>query len=145
MLFSMILLFVLVKIFSHDSLNILQWNQKRLHYTYRAVQIDAIELEHKALYGLYHQRPSVKGSIDSLDDGDSFDAAWTNLCSTDQLLESFVGGMESIFPGTSTVEGNFLVITYEKNNNCTSLSDVSLEFIIHTMQYRRTCSLNIWF
>ena len=135
----------LVKILPCNFSNILQYHWQHLEYIYSAIQIEAIECKHKALCDLYNRDPNVKGSIDSLDNGDSFDAAWTGLRSTYLFLKRFVSGLASIFSSTSTIESNFLVTKFEKNNNRTTLSDVSLEGIIHAKQYRLMCSLNIWF
>lgn len=133
----------LVKILLRDFSNILQCHRHRLKYTHRTVQIEAIECEQMALSDLYHRDLNAEGSIDRLDDGDVFDAAWNRHRSTYPFLESFVGGLESILPGTSTVGSNFLATKYEMNNSPTNSSVVSLEGIIHSMQYRRMCSLNI--
>jgi hypothetical protein len=59
------------------------------------------------------------------------------------LLERFVGGLATIFPGTSTVESHFSVVKYEKNKNRMSLTDASLEGILHAKQYRHMHSLKV--
>lgn len=69
----------------------------RLEYTYSAAEIESIERERKTLCDLYHHDLNVKGSIESLDDGGSFDAAWIALHSAYPFLEIFDGGFASIF------------------------------------------------
>ena len=49
-------------------------------------------------------------------------------------MEIVVGGLDTIFPGTSTLESNFLVVKYNKNKNHMSLSDFSLGGILHENQ-----------
>jgi hypothetical protein len=59
------------------------------------------------------------------------------------LLERFVGGLETIFPGTSTVASDFSVVKYEKNTNRLSLTNASLKGILHAKQYRSMHSLKV--
>ena len=86
-------------------------------------------------------RPDVKRSIDSFDEGAAYRDAWNRQHKTYPLLETFVGILATIFPGTSTFESNFLVVKYEKTRNHMCLSDASLEGILHAKQYRRMRSL----
>ena len=51
------------------------------------------------------------------------------------LLCQFVGGLASVFPGTSTVEADFSVIGWEKDEYRTALTNFSLEGILHCKQY----------
>ena len=90
---------------------------------------------------LERRQPDEKRSIDSFDEGAAYRYAWNGLHKTYLLLERFVGGLATIFPRKSTVEINFLVIKYEKTRNRISLSDASLEGILHTKQCRRMHSL----
>jgi hypothetical protein len=85
----------------------------------------------------------VKSSIDNFDDNVAYRDAWIGLHNTYPLLEKFVGGLVTIFPGTSTVESDFSMVKYEKNKNRMSLTDASLEGILHAKQYRRMHSLKV--
>jgi hypothetical protein len=85
----------------------------------------------------------VKSSINSFDDNAAYRDAWIGLHNTYLLLEKFVGGLATIFPGTSTVESDFSVVKYEKNKNRMSLTDASLEGILHAKQYHRMHSLKV--
>ena len=79
--------------------------------------------------------------IDIFDEDAAYRDAWNGLHNTYPLLERFVGGLATIFPGTSTVDSDFLVVKYEKTRNRMCLSDASLEGILHAKQYRRMRSL----
>ena len=68
----------------------------------------------------------MKIFIDIFDDGATYRDAWYRPHNTYPLLERSVGGLATIFPGTYTVESDFLVLKYEKNRNHMSLSDASL-------------------
>jgi hypothetical protein len=73
----------------------------------------------------------VKSSIDSFDDSAAYRDAWIGLHNMYLLLEKFVDGLATIFPGTSTVESDFSVVKYEKNKNRMSLTNASFEGILH--------------
>jgi hypothetical protein len=120
-----------------------QRHRERLDCTFSNEEIETIGRQHKALYDSYDRQPDVKSFIDSFDDSAAYREAWIGLQNTNPLLERFVGGLATIFPGTSTVESNFSVVKYEKNKNRMSLTDASLEGILHAKQYRRTYSLKV--
>ncbi len=133
----------LARILPHDFRVYLQRHRERLDYTFSNEEIENIGRQHKALCDLYHRQPDVKSSIDSFDDSAVYRDAWIGLHNTYLLLEKFVGGLATIFPGTSTVENDFSVVKYEKNKNHMSLTDASLEGILHAKQYRRMHSLKV--
>ena len=54
-------------------------------------------------------------------------AAWSFSIALD-------GGNKAVFPGTSTVESDFSVIGWEKDEYRFSLTDISLEGILHAKQ-----------
>jgi hypothetical protein len=135
----------LVRILPRDFCVYLQRHRERLDYTFSNKEIETIGRQHKALYDSYHHQPHLKSSIDSFDDSVAYLDAWIGLQNTYPLLERFVGGLVTIFPGTSTstVESDFSVGKYEKNKNRMSLTDASLEGILHAKQYRRMHSLKV--
>ncbi|CAN5955228.1 unnamed protein product [Sphagnum jensenii] len=106
-------------------------HRERLDYTFSNEEIENIGRQHKALCDLYRLQPDVKSSIDNFDDSVAYRDAWIGLHNTYPLLEKFVGGLATIFPGTSTVESDFSVVKYEKNKNRMSLTDASFEGILH--------------
>ena len=50
------------------------------------------------------------------------------------LLVAFCGGLASTYPGTSTVESNFSILGWEKDDCRTALRNLSLEGILHAKQ-----------
>jgi len=50
-------------------------------------------------------------------------------------LKEFFGGLASIFSSTATVESDFSIINYEKNSRQSTLTDLSLEGILHLKQF----------
>jgi hypothetical protein len=133
----------LVRILPRDFCVYLQRHKERLDYTFNNEEIENIGRQHKALCDSYRLQPDVKSSIDSFDDSTTYRDAWIGLHNTYPLLEKFVGGLTTIFPGTSTVESDFSVVKYEKNKNRMSLTDASLKGILHAKQYRRMHSLKV--
>jgi hypothetical protein len=105
----------LVRILPRDFCVYLQRHGERLDYTFSNEEIETTGRQHKTLYDSYHRQPDVKSSIDSFGDSASYRDVWIGLQNTYPLLEIFVGGLSTIFPGTSTVESDFSVVKYEKN------------------------------
>jgi hypothetical protein len=54
----------------------------------------------------------------------SVDEAWGWLYEQYPLLIAFCGGIASTFPGTSTVESDFSIIGWEKDDCQTALSNL---------------------
>ena len=63
-----------------------------------------------------------------------FDEGWALCQGRFSRLKLFAGGLASMFPNTATVESDFSVIGVEKNVYRTSLTDFSLEGILHSKQ-----------
>jgi hypothetical protein len=133
----------LVRILPRDVCVYLQHHRERLDYTFSNEEIETIGRQRKALYDSYHRQPDVKSSIDSFDDSAAYRDAWIGLQNTYPLLERFVGGLATIFSGPSTVESDFSVVKYEKNKNRMSLTDASLEGILHAKRYSRMHSQKV--
>ena len=73
--------------------------------------------------------------IEGMKDDISFDEAWSTIRIQYPYLCTFFGGLASVFPGTSTVESDFSIIRYEKDDHRTSLTNFSLEDILHCKQF----------
>jgi hypothetical protein len=121
----------------------LQRHRERLKYNFSNEEIETIGRQHKVLYDSYHRQPDVKSSIDSFDDSAAYRDAWIGLQNTYPLQERFVGGLATIFPRTSTTESDFSVVKYERHKNRMSLTDASLEGILHARQYCRMHRLKV--
>ncbi len=65
----------------------------------------------------------------------SFAEAWAPLDNHFEQLKRFFGGLATVFPGTATVESDFSLINWEKDDFRSSLTDLSLEGILHCKQY----------
>ncbi|KAG7371412.1 hypothetical protein IV203_019982 [Nitzschia inconspicua] len=67
----------------------------------------------------------------------SFEKCWSQLGSEFEQLRMFCGAIASIMPSTSSVESDFSLINWTKDPNSQSLSDFSLESILHCKQYKK--------
>ncbi|KAI0563857.1 hypothetical protein FGB62_33g1115 [Gracilaria domingensis] len=66
-----------------------------------------------------------------------FSTAWLPFKTHFPILHSFVGGLASVFPGNSSVESDFSVMNWEKDEYRQSLTDISLEGIRQAKQHTR--------
>ena len=67
----------------------------------------------------------------------SFEQCWSPLGSEFEDLQRFCGAIASIMPGTSSVESDFSLINCSKDSSSQSLTDFSLESILHCKQYQK--------
>lgn len=67
----------------------------------------------------------------------SFEQCWSPLGSEFEDLQRFCGAIASIMPGTSSVESDFSLINWTKDSSSQSLTDFSLESILHCKQYQK--------
>ena len=56
-------------------------------------------------------------------------------------LREFAGGNATVMPGTSSVEADFSLINWHKDPNSKSMTDFSLESILHSKQHTRLAAL----
>lgn len=103
------------------------WSQTR---------IEQIEKDHKELMRAYRGEVQFKESLDACSDlRDKFCDAWALCGGRFGVLREFAGGLASMFPNTATVEADFSLIGYEKDEYRQSLTDFSLEGILHAKQF----------
>ncbi|CAN5966279.1 unnamed protein product [Sphagnum jensenii] len=105
-----------------------------LHH-YSVDHIDVIADEHKLLLHAYRSEPVLKQAIDGLDSQSSFRDGWSLIGSIFPNLMEFCGVLATIFLGTSTVESDFSVLRWEKDNFRKSLSDFGLEGVMQSKQW----------
>jgi hypothetical protein len=73
----------------------------------------------------------------------SFEKRWSLVRGRFPILHGFCGGLASAFPNTATVEADCSILGWEKNVNRESLSDFSLEGILHSKQWPELKKLEI--
>lgn len=106
-------------------------------------EIDSIEVQFKVFLRKYHNDEVFKGLIENTSKCETFAAAWSWLYKEYPLLVTFAGGLATTFPGTSTVESDFSVLGWEKDEYRTMLSDLSLEGILQAKQATELKKINV--
>lgn len=100
--------------------------------------IDGIEREHRELVLAYRNEPALKSAIDAYAiqvDIKSFETAWTVMKGRFEILRDFCGGIAALFPNTASVESDFSVLGWEKNEYKSMMTDLAVEGVLHCKQY----------
>ena len=121
----------LVHLHGRDFAAIVKKYQPRLSKFWDAQSIADIETAHMALRDAYRTEPALRNALDKCDHRTSFKESWAFLTGRSHCLLEFCGGLASIFANTATVESDFSVLGLEKDEYRLSLTDLSLEGIMH--------------
>jgi hypothetical protein len=103
--------------------------------------IEQIERDHRALCLAYKVNLMFKLSIDQCDGNTSFQAGWQLVKDQYKSLRDFCGGIATVFANTATVESDFSILGWEKDEYRMSLTDLSLEGIMQCKQFKLLHSL----
>ena len=114
----------------------------RLSETLKEPQILDLEKEFKAFKHQIFVEEGFREMIENMDDLISFDEAWSLIRNKYPLLCMFFGGLASVFPGTSTVESDFSIIGFEKDDYRAALTNFSLEGILQCKQFKLLHQIN---
>ncbi|MEL7520150.1 MAG: hypothetical protein AAGJ80_00800 [Cyanobacteria bacterium J06553_1] len=109
----------------------------RLRGSLSEQQIEQIDAQFCKLKLSYREQSFVKDELDAYSAVQSFKECWSPLGESADMLRLFCGGIASVMPGTSSVETDFSLINWHKDPNSKSLTDFSLESILHCTQYAR--------
>ena len=121
----------LVKIDMRALVGVMNKHMDQLSYFYSDEAIECISTDFAELKQLYREDSQLKQAIDDCSDvSTSFTEAWALLSDKCGHLREFCGGLASAFPNTASVESDFSVINWEKDDNRTSLTDFSLEGVV---------------
>jgi hypothetical protein len=99
-------------------------------------QIDEIENQQKILHTAYRTDARIKALLGSHDHSTGFNQAWDMLSSvTYGRLRQFVGGLATVLANTTSIESDFSILKWEKDEYRTCLMDISLEGIFQSKQF----------
>ena len=99
--------------------------------------MEIIQEEYRELISAYRSEEPLRDAIKSSTSTASFIDGWKCIGSGRfEKLKEFCGGLGTVFPGTATVESDFSIVNYKKNHYRTVLTDLSLEGILHSKQYK---------
>ena len=115
----------------------------RLLATYTEDYIDSLEQEFIEFERRYHTDGGFQELVQNTSKCESFGDAWSWLYAKYPRLVTFSGGLATTFPGTSTVESDFSVIGWEKDEYRAMLSDLSLEGILHAKQNKELTKIKV--
>lgn len=138
-----VLPFELVEMSGRDFSVLLQKQRKRLSYRWKKHKIQAIETQFQELLAFAGRDKILQEKFNKCDPKTSFEEAWDMVGSRFEDLREFCGGLSTAFPGTSTVESDFSVVKGEKDIHRSSLTDLSLEGILHTKQFEELSSIGL--
>jgi hypothetical protein len=110
-------------------------HRERLLARLSTTEIDIIEQEHQELVAAYTEEGQLRSALNACGSSTTFDEAWAVVKGRFKFLLRFCGGLASIFPGTSQVESDFCIVKGEKNVYRQSLTDLSLEGVLHSKQF----------
>ncbi|KAI2494769.1 hypothetical protein MHU86_19764 [Fragilaria crotonensis] len=125
----------LAAVSNRDFSILIQQQRERLLHTWQSAEIDTLEELFNDLKLLLAQDARIRAIVESEKHSSSFAEAWAPFDKQFAPLKQFFGGLATVFPGTATVESDFSLINWEKGDYRSSLTDFSLEGILHSKQY----------
>jgi hypothetical protein len=117
--------------FISDVLNIYR---PRLDRFWSEEEIDEIEVEQRDLIKRYNNDQHIEQIINSYKHTVSFNEAWDKIGVPFNRLRQFCGGLATTFPNTTSVKSDFSILKWEKDDNCSSMTDLTLEGIFQCKQ-----------
>ncbi|GMF27015.1 unnamed protein product [Phytophthora fragariaefolia] len=101
------------------------------------VEVHVIVQQLSLLRRAYAYDNILRLALDTLDDETTtFDERWGTVGEGYDLVKQFCGDLASTFPNTATVESDFLVLGWEKDEYRRSITDFSLEDVMHYKQFK---------
>jgi hypothetical protein len=128
----------LVKISTGDFGNtIVDTHLQQLRHSWSEESIAEIENEYRQLTIAYREEPALKSVLDAYANVSikSFDTAWEIVNGRFEILRDFCGGIAMVFANTASVESDFSILGWEKDKFRLSMTDLSLEGVMHCKQY----------
>ena len=117
---------------------IIDLHLQQLQHSWSKESIIAIEHEHRELILAYHSESALRSTIDAYAciNIESFDTAWKVVEGRFEILHDFCGGIASVFANTASVESDFSILGWERDEYRLSMTDLSLEGVLHCKQYK---------
>ena len=95
-------------------------------------QVEEIESDHRSLCRKYIVNECVKTKIDQHDHETMFNISWDDVqgCVSDdsfRCLQQFCCGLVTVFSNTTSVDSDFFILKWEKDDQRTDLTYLALE------------------
>ena len=91
--------------------------------------------QHKYLVRIAAQDPPMRSQLQAKTRS-VFSKSWSLCGSRFHELQMFAAGLTTVTPTTSCVEGEFSLMSYRCNSQCSGLTDFSLEGVMYAKQYK---------
>ena len=119
---------------------------QQLRHSWTDASIAEIENEHRQLCIAYRKEPALKSALDAYAEISikSFSTAWEIVEGRFEILRDFCGGIATVFANTALVESDFSILGWEKDKFRLSMTDLSLEDVMHCKQYKALSRLCSW-
>lgn len=82
-------------------------------------------------------RIQLQGDATEISLQEKFTKSWQNVGICFEMLQEYCGGLASVMAGTASVESDFSLINWTKDSNSSSMTDFTLESILHCKQYEK--------
>ncbi|OWZ17346.1 hypothetical protein PHMEG_0008728 [Phytophthora megakarya] len=103
--------------------------------------IDGIEADHRDLLKAYNAEETQREIIDKYTVATDFNEAWDCVSNRFHQLQSFCGGLATVFANTTSVESDFSILKWEMDDNRTNMMHLSLEGIFQAKRRAKLQSL----
>lgn len=108
-----------------------------LQTTFTRRNIAVLEQKHQAFREVVSSEQPLKDALEASDSQTSLFNSWRILNSRFQELESFWGGLLSVFPGTRQVESYISIFKFKKDDFRSQLTDLSLKVILNAKEFEK--------
>jgi hypothetical protein len=122
--------------------SVLNPQQARLLSFLSAEEIYNIEQDHRDLIYAHQTDAGVRAAIKRMTSTTNFNNAWDSFgANRFRSLRTFCGGLATVFANNASVEADFSILKWEKDEFRTNLIDLSLEGIFQSKQWPMLCNL----
>lgn len=119
----------------------LQHQRRRLRQCFNDEEIEQIDQQFRNLRIAVREEKGLATILEkeqASSNLSTLENCWSPLRGHDyDALRNYCGGIASVMPGTASVESDFSIINWTKDPNSQSLTDFSLEAILHCKQFGR--------
>ncbi len=109
--------------------NVLNIYRPRLDCFWFEEEINEIEAEQRDMIRRYNNDQHIEQIIDSYKHTVSFNEMWDKIGVPFNRLCQFCGGLVTTFPNTTSIELDFPILKWEKDDNRSSMTNLTLEGI----------------
>ena len=127
-----------------DFNDIVHSQSERLRHFMTDQDIDKVQSDFRAFTTMKHRnKQGLEIMLAKQEKGLGFNEVWKTVRSSYPYLHVFIGGFATTFPNTATVEGDFSIISMEKNDSRYHLTNLSLQGIIQCKQFNKLRCLGV--